>query len=88
MLLIQVIDIPCTEPQLITSCQETGNLCVVSGGTVKIYSLVEKSIPNTHTVYQDMEIFLQMSFELPVMLASLCEDYFACCSIDTAQVCL
>ena len=47
---------------------------------------VEKTIPNAHTVYQDMEIFRQMSFELPVMLASLCEDYFACCSIDTAQV--
>ena len=50
--------------------------------------LVEKTIPNAHTAYQDMEIFLQMSFELPVMLASLCEDYFASCSIDTAQVCL
>ena len=48
--------------------------------------LVEKTSPNAHTVYQDMEIFRQMSFELPVMLASLCEDYFACCSIDTAQV--
>ena len=59
---------------------------MVTGCTVKIYSLIEKTIPNSYTTYHDMEIFLQMNFELPVLIASLCEDYFACCSVDTAQV--
>ena len=81
-----MIDIPCEEPQHITTCQETGNLCVTTGGTVKIYRLVEKTIPNSYITYHDIEMFLQLSFELPVSMASLCEDYFACCTVDTAQV--
>lgn len=83
---LEVIDIPCEEPHRITTCQETGNLCVVSGGTVKIYHLVEKTIPNSYTTFHDIEMFLQLSFELPVSMASLCEDYFGCCTVDTAQV--
>ena len=82
-----MIDIPCEEPQHITTCQETGNLCVTTGGTVKIYRLVEKTIPNSYITYHDIEMFLQLSFELPVSMASLCEEYFACCTVDTAQVC-
>lgn len=84
---MEVVDVPCEKgAQYITTCQETGNLGIVSEGKVKLYHLDEKMIPNSQTTFIDVIQFLLLEFKQIISYISLCEDYLACSSADFVQV--
>ena len=70
----------------VATCQETGNLAVVDSGLVRLYHLVEKTIPHQSDTFLDVVPFLQLAFPGPITHVSLCEHYIACCTHTAAQV--
>lgn len=69
-----------------TSCQQTGNLGIVYNGVVRLYHLVEKTIPNSQTTFLDVILFLELQFKQGVRRLSLCEDFVTCSSSHYVQV--
>lgn len=84
---LEVVDIPCEKgAQFMTSCQQTGNLGIVFGGDIRLYHLVEKTIPNSETTFLDVMLFLELKFTHSISHISLCEDYISCSSSQFVQV--
>ncbi|XP_053379689.1 BLOC-2 complex member HPS3-like isoform X2 [Mercenaria mercenaria] len=69
-----------------TSCQQTGNLGIVFSRHIKLYHLVEKTIPNSQTTFLDVILFLELQFQHSISHISLCEDFVACSSSQFVQV--
>ncbi|KAL3842250.1 hypothetical protein ACJMK2_020284 [Sinanodonta woodiana] len=84
---LEVINLPCPEvPRIIASCQETGNFAIAFRNTLMLYHIVDKTIPNSMSTYQDMEIFLEIEFDFTVNRLAICEDYLAVTSRESARV--
>lgn len=82
-----MVDIPSDRnASYITTCQESGNLGIVFDNVVKLYHLVEKTIPNNQATFLDMILFLEINFVSLVSRIALCEEFLACCLPGYLQV--
>ncbi|GFN90377.1 hermansky-Pudlak syndrome 3 protein homolog [Plakobranchus ocellatus] len=84
---VEIIEVPVDgNPSCIAVCNYTGNFAIASGPEVKLCSLVEKTITNSNSTFLDIEVFLELCWNFPVVSISLCEEYIVSCSQREVQV--
>ena len=82
-----MIDIPCQHKvSNIATCQQTGNLAILQRATTLVYHLVEKCVANSDKTYQDVVLFLELTWSFDIDRLSICEDYVGVVSKEEAQV--
>lgn len=83
---LDVVEIPVDRKIAdISVCSQTGNFAVAIDREVKVFHLVDKTVPSSGKTYRDVEIFLELCWNFRLVTLSLCEDYVVCSSQNEFQ---